>query len=53
MFAALALVVASQRESTGRMAAATVLLTVAIVSHHFTGMGAITLIPDPSLSSTG
>ena len=52
-FAALALLVASRRESPGRMAAATVLLTVAIVSHHFTGMGAITLIPDPSLVGDG
>ena len=29
----------ARRESAGRMAAATVLLTVAIVSHHFTGDG--------------
>jgi diguanylate cyclase (GGDEF)-like protein len=53
VFAALALLVASQRENTGRTAAASVLLTVAIVSHHFTGMGAITLIPDPSLVGDG
>ena len=33
--------------------AATGLLTVAIVSHHFTAMGAVTLIPDPTLGSDG
>jgi len=46
---ALALVVASGRDSLGRSAAAAVLLTLAIVSHHFTGMGAVTLIPDPTI----
>ena len=53
VFAALALLVASRREDRGGTLAATVLLTVAIVSHHFTGMGAITLIPDPSLVGDG
>ena len=33
--------------------AAAGLLTVAIVSHHFTAMGAITLVPDPTLGSDG
>ena len=46
---ALALVVASGRDSFGRLAVAAVLLTLAIVSHHFTGMGAVTLIPDPTI----
>jgi diguanylate cyclase (GGDEF)-like protein/PAS domain S-box-containing protein len=49
LFGALALVIASRRASLGRSAAASALLTVAIVSHHFTGMGAVTLIPDPTL----
>jgi diguanylate cyclase (GGDEF)-like protein/PAS domain S-box-containing protein len=31
------------------LGAAAVLLTLAIVSHHFTGMGAVTLIPDPTI----
>jgi NO-binding membrane sensor protein with MHYT domain len=53
LFGALALVIASGRQSFGRSAAATVLLTVAIVSHHFTGMGAVTLIPDPTLVAEG
>jgi diguanylate cyclase (GGDEF)-like protein/PAS domain S-box-containing protein len=48
LFGALALVVASSRNGLGRSIAATLLLTVAIVSHHFTAMGAVTLIPDPT-----
>ncbi|QDW39699.1 EAL domain-containing protein [Bradyrhizobium sp. KBS0727] len=53
VFGALALLVASQREKPGRTVAAIVLLTVAIVSHHFTAMGAITMVPDPSLVGDG
>ena len=53
LFGAIALVVASGRESMGRAVAASVLLTVAIVSHHFTGMGAVTLVPDPTLVFEG
>src|SRR3954453_16554863 len=53
MFAALALHVANRREKPVNSIAATLLLTVAIVSHHFTGMGAITLVPDPSLVVDG
>ena len=49
VFAALALVVAARRDDRGHTVAATALLTVAIVSHHFTAMGAITLVPDPTL----
>jgi diguanylate cyclase (GGDEF)-like protein/PAS domain S-box-containing protein len=48
LFGALAMVIASGRDSRLRSGAATVLLTVAIVSHHFTGMGAVTLVPDPT-----
>ncbi|HZC96276.1 MAG TPA: EAL domain-containing protein, partial [Bradyrhizobium sp.] len=53
VFAALALFVADRSENLGHAVAATVLLTVAIVSHHFTAMGAVTLIPDPTLVGDG
>src|SRR5262249_42567696 len=53
LFGAIALVIASGQDSFRRSAAATVLLTVAIVSHHFTGMGAVTLIPDPTIVFEG
>jgi diguanylate cyclase (GGDEF)-like protein len=33
-----------------RMLAASGLLVVAIVSHHFTGMGAVTITPDPTIT---
>src|SRR5271166_2926480 len=49
----LALVVAVGRESNSRGMLATVLFTLAIVSHHFTAMGAVTLIPDPTLAGDG
>jgi diguanylate cyclase (GGDEF)-like protein/PAS domain S-box-containing protein len=50
---ALALVVARGHESNSRGILSTVLLTLAIVSHHFTAMGAVTLIPDPTLATDG
>ena len=53
VFGALALFVATRRENPSHTAAATVLLTIAIVSHHFTAMGAVTLIPDPTLVGDG
>jgi diguanylate cyclase (GGDEF)-like protein/PAS domain S-box-containing protein len=53
LFGAAALVVASSRGGFGRALAAAVLLTVAIVSHHFTAMGAVMLIPDPTLVAEG
>jgi NO-binding membrane sensor protein with MHYT domain len=49
VFAAMALVVAMRRDDRSHTLAATALLTVAIVSHHFTAMGAVTLVPDPTL----
>jgi NO-binding membrane sensor protein with MHYT domain len=49
LFAALALVVAMRQDNARHTLAATCLLTVAIVSHHFTAMGAVTLVPDPTL----
>ena len=50
-FAALAMLVAARRDDTVHTVVATGLLTVAVVSHHFTAMGAVTLIPDPTLGS--
>ena len=47
MFAGLALVVAARRDDRNHTLAATGLLTIAIVSHHFTAMGAVTLVADP------
>jgi diguanylate cyclase (GGDEF)-like protein/PAS domain S-box-containing protein len=52
VFGALALLVASSRGSN-RFLTATVLLTIAIVSHHFTAMGAVTLVPDPTMVFEG
>ncbi len=49
VFGAFALVVANYRDGSARALTASVLLTAAIVSHHFTAMGALTLIPDPTL----
>jgi NO-binding membrane sensor protein with MHYT domain len=43
-----ALEVAKRREDLGAVAVAGVLLTLAIVSHHFTAMGAVLIIPDPT-----
>ncbi|VIO76853.1 putative signaling protein [Bradyrhizobium ivorense] len=53
LFGALALVVATRSERFGYTAAATGLMTVAIVSHHFTAMGAVTLVPDPTIVPDG
>jgi NO-binding membrane sensor protein with MHYT domain len=53
LFAAMACFVAVRRDDSVSYLAAAGLLTVAIVSHHFTAMGAVTLIPDPTLGSDG
>ncbi|WKA26888.1 bifunctional diguanylate cyclase/phosphodiesterase [Bradyrhizobium roseum] len=53
LFAAIALVVAARRDSPARTMTATALLTVAVISHHFTAMGAITLVPEPILGTDG
>ncbi|MFN5489404.1 MAG: EAL domain-containing protein [Bradyrhizobium sp.] len=53
LLGAFALVVAARGERLGITAAATGLLTVAIVSHHFTAMGAVTLVPDPTIVPDG
>jgi len=48
VFAALALFVAARRDDWGHTAVAAGLLTFAIVSMHFTGMGAVLFVPDPT-----
>ena len=50
LFAALALVVATRSDDRNHGIGATALLTLAVVSHHFTGMGAMTVIPDPGVA---
>ncbi|MET0679177.1 MAG: EAL domain-containing protein [Bradyrhizobium sp.] len=51
LFAAIALLVAARHDNPVYTVGATGLLTVAVVSHHFTAMGAVSLIPDPTLGS--
>src|SRR4029079_3168472 len=50
-FGAAALMVAVRGETLRTTATAALLLTLAIVSHHFTAMGALSLIPDPTLGT--
>jgi len=47
-FGAAALALARRSDKLGHSAAAAVLLTLAIVSHHFTAMGAVLIVPDPT-----
>ncbi|OPY93802.1 diguanylate cyclase [Bradyrhizobium sacchari] len=49
VFGSLALIVAGRGDSLSNALSATGLLTVAIVSHHFTAMGAVELTPDPAI----
>ena len=53
VFAACALFIAARRDDLSHALTATTLLTVAIVAHHFTAMGAVLLTPDPTLSISG
>ncbi|MGY3236876.1 MULTISPECIES: EAL domain-containing protein [unclassified Bradyrhizobium] len=48
-YAALAVAV-GRKDKRGTLAAA-LLLTLAIVSHHFTAMGAVQIVPDPTLAN--
>ena len=48
MFAAAALLVAARARTARATLLAALLLTLAIVSHHFTAMGAVDLAPDPT-----
>jgi diguanylate cyclase (GGDEF)-like protein/PAS domain S-box-containing protein len=52
VFAGLAMFVAQRRDDASHALAASGLLTVAIVSHHFTAMGAVVLTPDPTLATS-
>ena len=47
-----ALALAASRDGLRAMATAAVLLTLAIVSHHFTAMGAVEIVPDPTRTIT-
>jgi diguanylate cyclase (GGDEF)-like protein/PAS domain S-box-containing protein len=53
VLAAFALKTAVSRQDMGGIVAAAVLLTLAIVSHHFTAMGAVQIMPDPTLAFSG
>ena len=48
LFGMAAMAVAVRHEGAGASVFAATLLTLAIVSHHFTAMGAETIVPDPS-----
>jgi diguanylate cyclase (GGDEF)-like protein/PAS domain S-box-containing protein len=47
-FGVAALAVGVRRDGAGATFAAAILLTLAIVSHHFTAMGAVLILPDPT-----
>ena len=48
VFGTAAMVVAERRDTRRSMIVAALLLTLAIVSHHFTAMGAVAVVPDPT-----
>ena len=52
LFGMAALAMAVRREDMRGTVAAALLLTLAIVSHHFTAMGAVEMIPDPTRTIT-
>ena len=49
MFGGLALFVADRRDDRWHSIGATLALTLAIVSHHFTAMSAVSIVPDPTI----
>src|SRR3984957_799142 len=53
LFGGLAFLVATRRDRRRDYWFATFALTLAIVSHHFTAMGAVTFIPDPRIVTNG
>ena len=53
MLGVAALSIAVRRDDTRSMLLAALFLTLAIVSHHFTAMGAVEIIPDPTRLITG
>jgi methyl-accepting chemotaxis protein len=48
LFGMAALVIAARRNDARSILIAALLLTLAIVSHHFTAMGAVEIVPDPT-----
>lgn len=48
LFAMAALTIAVRRDDVRATGIAAILLTLAIVSHHFTAMGAVEIVPDPT-----
>jgi len=48
LFGAAALAIAVRRDTILNTSAAALVLTLAIVSHHFTAMGAVDIVPDPA-----
>jgi diguanylate cyclase (GGDEF)-like protein/PAS domain S-box-containing protein len=53
VLAALALFIAARGDDRSHAITATVVLTLAIVAHHFTAMGAVLLTPDPTRAISG
>jgi NO-binding membrane sensor protein with MHYT domain/methyl-accepting chemotaxis protein len=53
IFGALALMVAVRWRRRWALFTAALLLTLAIISHHFTAMGAVEIVPDPARTFTG
>ncbi|MCK1625825.1 EAL domain-containing protein [Bradyrhizobium sp. 160] len=53
VFAGFALFIAARRDDLSHALSATALLTLAIVAHHFTAMGAVLLTPDPTRAISG
>lgn len=48
-----AMMIAEQRDKIHWLVAAALVLTLAIVSHHFTAMGAVQIVPDPTRTFSG
>jgi NO-binding membrane sensor protein with MHYT domain/methyl-accepting chemotaxis protein len=48
-----AMMIAEQRERIQWLIVAALVLTLAIVSHHFTAMGAVQIVPDPTRAFSG
>jgi NO-binding membrane sensor protein with MHYT domain/methyl-accepting chemotaxis protein len=53
LFGMAAIMIAEKHDAKRSLIAASLLLTLAIVSHHFTAMGAVQVVPDPTRSFGG
>ena len=53
LLGALAVIVAKRHDTNSSLSTAALLLTLAIVSHHFIAMGAVEIIPDPTRAFGG